>query len=148
VQRRGPAPVGAGLARTERLGNRQSARDVQHSAPSAAYKPAWSACQAVLDLGEQPLATVAGHGYVAGEGAQQTDVALGVVVPRPVQVLDRDHIEEPGGLDLLALIGQLARSRMRRTRGQTLAYGVVYLLDLIEERVAAGGEDVGGAPDS
>jgi hypothetical protein len=99
----------------------------------------------VLDLGEQPLATVAGHGDVAGEGAQQTDVALGVVVHRPVQVLD---VEEPGGLDLLALIGQLARSRMRRTRGQTLAYGVVYLLDLIEERVAAGGEDVGGAPDS
>jgi hypothetical protein len=63
-------------------------------------------------------------------------------------VLDRDHVEEPGGLDLLALIGQLGRSRMRRTRGQTLAYGVVYLLDLIEERVAAGGEDVGGAPDS
>jgi hypothetical protein len=37
---------------------------------------------------------------------------------------------------------------MRRTRGQTLADGVVYLLDLIEERVAAGGEDIGGAPDS
>jgi hypothetical protein len=75
----------------------------------------------VLDLGEQPLTTVAGRGDVAGEGAQQTDVALGVVVHRPVQVLD---VEEPGGLDLLALIGQLARSRMRRIRGQSLAYGV------------------------
>jgi hypothetical protein len=29
------------------------------------------------------------------KGAQQTDVALGVVVHRPVQVLDRDHVEEP-----------------------------------------------------
>jgi len=57
-------------------------------------------------------------------------------------VLDRDHVEEPGGLDLLPLIGQLAWSRMRRTRGQTLADGVVYLLDLIEERVAAGGKDM------
>jgi hypothetical protein len=55
-------------------------------------------------------------------------------------VLDRDHVEEPGGLDLLPLIGQLAWSRMRRTRGQTLADGVVYLLDLIEERVAAAGK--------
>jgi hypothetical protein len=37
---------------------------------------------------------------------------------------------------------------MRRTRGRTLADGVVYLLDLIEERVAAGGEDMDGAPGS
>src|SRR5829696_9714926 len=99
-------------------------RNVEYGTPAAAESSVRTAREPTADLAEQVVAVVGRHGDVAREGAQQAEVAVGVVVDRPGEVLDRDHLEEPGRLDLLAEIRQLARSRTLGTGRLTLANGV------------------------
>jgi hypothetical protein len=75
--------------------------------PAPAESSVLAERQPTTDLAEQVLAVIGRHGDVVKERAQQADVAFGVIVDRPVDVLDRDRVEESGRLDLLAEIRQL-----------------------------------------
>ena len=70
--------------------------NVDYGTPTPAESSVLSKRQPTTDLAEQVLAVIGRHGNVVRERAQQADVALGVVVDRPVEVLDRDHIALPG----------------------------------------------------
>jgi hypothetical protein len=61
--------------------------------------------ETAADLAEEPLALPAGHADVPGEGAEQLDVLLGVIDPRPVVLADGDDLEEPARLDLGPVVG-------------------------------------------
>ncbi len=78
---------------------------------------------------------------------EQSDVAVGVVGDLPVEVAHQDRFEQPAGLDVLALVGQLARPRAWRSLRQAFADLVVDLLKFGEETVSALREDVSGTPE-
>jgi hypothetical protein len=81
-----------------------------------------------------------------GERAEQLDVRLGVIDLLPAVLADPGHLEQPAGLDPGPLVGQFPRPRPGRSERQPLVDLVVDVLDLPEERIAAGGEHVLGRP--
>jgi hypothetical protein len=86
------------------------------------------------------------HRDVAEERAEQADVHIGFVVHRPVEVIDSDDVEEPRRLDLRAIIRQLSRRLTWSPVRKSLTDGVIHLLNLVDEGVTAGREDVRGRP--
>src|SRR5580704_11154015 len=124
-----------------------TARDVQDRAPVPAHRMAWALGQAVPDLPVEPVLLPLLHGDVAGERAEQRDVALRVVDPLPVEVPDSRHLEQPARLDLGALLPQFARAGGTLSGRLPFTDLVVDLLNLAEERVAATGKHVQGAPE-
>lgn len=134
-----PSHIGASATETSKA-VLSSAGHVQDGAPTAAQLPAGPRREAAPDLVEQLLSALQRHRDVAGEGAQQLDICLGVVVDRPVEVLDGHDIEQPGRLDLGGPVGQFPGCRARRALGKTLADSVVDLLDVGEEGVPPGGK--------
>ena len=99
------------------------------------------------DLAEQPLPLPLRHADVPREGAQQRDVLFGIVGTLPVVLPDGHHREQPGRLDLRAVVGKLPRARPHGSRRQPLPDFVVDLLDLREERIAVLRQDVRRRPE-
>src|SRR6266704_4713259 len=124
-----------------------AARDVQYRSRVTPGSVARAPAKAQTDLAVEALAFPVLHGDVAGEGAEQLDVAVGVVEPFPVEVADVDYLEQAARLDLSRLVGQLARAGPGAARRQPFADLVVGVLDLAEERVAAVGKHVEGVPE-
>src|SRR6266702_3677157 len=87
-----------------------AARDVQYRSPVTPGSVARAPAKAQTDLAVEALAFPVLHGDVAGEGAEQLDVAVGVVEPFPVEVADVDYLEQAARLDLSRLVVQLARA--------------------------------------
>jgi hypothetical protein len=121
--------------------------DVQDGSPSAAYGAARAACQALSDLGEEMFAVCCRHGDVSREGAQEIDVGAGRVVDGPGEVFDGHDIEQAGLIDLGRLFSELPGRWLRCSCGQALIDGVVHLLELGKEGIAANGEDMLSAPE-
>src|SRR4029453_13972327 len=86
------------------------------------------------------------HGDVSRERTEQVDVALGVVDGLPVVLRDIDNLEQPAGLDLATVVTQLLRPWQRGIGRKGLANLVIDLLELLEERIAAIGDDVPRTP--
>jgi hypothetical protein len=82
---------------------------VEDGTPATTEPAVGSLREPAAHLGVEVLALGGRCGDVPGEGAEQSDLALGVVVDGPVEVLHGDHLEQAGGLDLLRLLRQLPR---------------------------------------
>ncbi len=90
-----------------------SLRDVEDGAPGAAEQPVRSLIQSAPNLCVQAPPLPRLHCDVTREGVKQPDVAVGVVGDLPVEVAHQDRFEESACLDVLALVGQLARGTGR-----------------------------------